>query len=421
MSYPFYVIVAKEASERPKMCASIPKKPYLPYVIERLNAVRTQKGGEVKYSGFDYLWFSSAIETIVSLHDSIPRYAKTRIVSKSLHEPTKSGKIDAEKLKYALKKYEDEYLNTSEGTFILKASISVSSGLPFKKLNLDKASFGFIPNEKLSSIPDHQLRNPPFHGTAPENYHDITVRINGKTDYEAGNIAIDRLDLIRGFWNLLLNKSYRMSFGSRQPINEITTGPFFTLHNTDGTLSDNGVWHDPNFTVSSKLRDLTHEMGYLKKQTLRFQRYFNSSPFQDIIRDAMLRYVRALDGINYEETIVQLWSILESLTLYGEGDDAGRHADVVRRAASIYQEQQLAAAIIDHIRVRRNEIVHRSRNFQDSEGLVYQSKSIVENLIFIYIGMFSKNFQNKAEIRTFLDLPREKKMLDLGKNFISQS
>ena len=75
----------------------------------------------------------------------------------------------------------------------------------------------------------------------------------------------------------------------------------------------------------------------------------------------------------------------------------------------MYADHDEAAAIIDHIRKRRKEIVHRSISFPDSEGLVYQSKSISENLIKKYIGLFQNHFLTKAEIRSFLDLPRKKR------------
>jgi hypothetical protein len=77
-----------------------------------------------------------------------------------------------------------------------------------------------------------------------------------------------------------------------------------------------------------------------------------------------------------------------------------------------------ASAVIDHLRLRRNDIVHKSSVFQDAESLVFQLKAIVEGLIRQYYGTFSREFSSKNEVITFLDMPCDAKMLRLEKRFI---
>ncbi|MCD4720516.1 MAG: hypothetical protein K8S13_11755 [Desulfobacula sp.] len=82
-----------------------------------------------------------------------------------------------------------------------------------------------------------------------ENYsYFVTAHIRSKTKHDAVNKMLDAIDLLRGIWNLYMNKEFTIRFGNgkKKPINQITLGALHTLHNKNGSLAADVFWYEPD-------------------------------------------------------------------------------------------------------------------------------------------------------------------------------
>lgn len=108
-----------------------------------------------------------------------------------------------------------------------------------------------------------------------------------------------------------------------------------------------------------------------------------------------------MDVIDYSNSIVNLWSILEYLTNTDKG-----YSQTISRASFLYGDYKIVQHFLEALRDTRNKIVHSSERDTREETLVYQLKDIVENLLSFYLFNPFK-FSNREELTNFLDLPKD--------------
>lgn len=82
-------------------------------------------------------------------------------------------------------------------------------------------------------------------GGLPSFYEPVSVLVSARTTNEAGALALDQLDLVRGIWNFRKNRGtwIRKSSGTRSPVNSIILGPIHTLHTPSGALATESWWY----------------------------------------------------------------------------------------------------------------------------------------------------------------------------------
>ena len=242
----------------------------------------------------------------------------------------------------------------------------------------------------------------------PREYLRFVVSTLGKSDSEAGWQALDTLDYYRALWNLRLNSQchWRMSGGVVDPVNKIVLGPLQTLFKADSTLIEDKWWHDRGYRGPQKVCDVTETWDALRKYEARARAKIRTSPYKSLLINGLLRYVRALDGRDYESIFLKLWSLLEHLTLSVRDDKKV----TARRAAFLWKDYEFHKEILQHLRDNRNSMVHLDQFGQRGEALVYQLKRYVEALLEFLIFSGSK-FKSTEEIKRFLDLDTDRKLL----------
>lgn len=104
-------------------------------------------------------------------------------------------------------------------------------------------------------------------------------------------------------------------------------------------------------------------------------------PYARIIDAALRRYARCLDGAKPDMVLVDLWGLLELLT----GTERMRYDDTVDRAAFLWPNRDFHKAVLEHLRLWRNRIVHSSESAYEMETLVFQLKRYVETLVWFHI------------------------------------
>lgn len=238
----------------------------------------------------------------------------------------------------------------------------------------------------------------------PKDYALVSISISARSKSEALNLAVRRLDFVRGAWNLQGNRHIleRYTHGPNQPVNGVMLGPIHTLHSTNGSSIHDRYWLDPRYQAPVKpLDDLakTLRMSDFARNLLA---KYKILPYKDVFSDALIRYVRALDARDHSVSIIELWAVLEKLT----GISNAAYGDLVRRAAFPWKDYKEARQALEYIRERRNMMVHSGVAHSQLETIMYQLKGFVEVLLLFHLK-HAGSLDSMGEAADLLDMSKD--------------
>ncbi len=259
----------------------------------------------------------------------------------------------------------------------------------------------------------------------PKDYAAVSVSVVARSTSEAAEKALNRLDFVRGVWNLWNNirRRIRVSAGKRSPVNSILLAPIHTLHHRDGTLATNAWWWEPQYQGPIKLYNEPKKNKSMFLYMVDFRRHLKKSNYAPDLIHAVVRYVRALDVRDWDNSFLRLWGVLEFLT----GTLFDSYKVTIRRASYIYSDREYAHEVLSHLRDFRNKSIHAGSESNDIEALMYQVKRYVEDLLIFHVGSKGR-FSSIADAAEFLDSPGDKGLIDrkirklrFAKKFISRA
>lgn len=365
----------------------------------------------------------TVIHSSLEFDNKIPEIEKRNIVWKGISATVGKGEI-TEKILGEICREENSYKNLKPQKFVLATSISVNSFSELNKIKLpDKTTIifnRFLPKKfnRRSIIESAKQGKVVSEDEIPNNFIYVRVNVVARTEVEAYHKAIDTLDLIRGIWNLYLNfrVGRRRSIGGQNLVNKIILGPIHTLHKSNGKLATEDFWYEPNFVKPSSSFPITNEYEKLKKYEKVIRSKIQKSNYGSEIEDSILKYTRALDEKNFNNSFLALWSLLENLTVSGSS-----HADVVSRTLFLYKDREFHKLILEHLRSYRNKTVHTGDSISEGmETLLYQLKGYVEMLLSFHLFNNLK-FKDISESSQFLSLNSDRAVLNEKIKWLSKA
>lgn len=395
------------------MCAKW-KKDYTPSLtLAKLDAdKRINAKGEVEYTGDSFEDCLEVLCSSVEFSSDLIEDTARGFIYQSVHAAAKENNLSPACVLHHISRKEEEYKANPTLRFLMAGCISIKSGSRLVPIRSSECVIKFgrdVPKAVLEQESHYrriflQAESREF----PRDYLRFVVSTLGKSDSEAGWQALDALDYCRALWNLRLNSRcyWRMSSGVVDPVNKIVLGPLQTLFRADSSLIEDKWWHDRGYRRPQKVYDVSATWEDLRKYETRVRSKIKISPCKDIIGNGLLRYVRALDGRDYESLFLKLWSLLEHLTQSVRDDKKV----TIRRAAFLWKDYKFHKEILQHLRDNRTGMVHLDQFGGRGEALVYQLKRYVEALLEFHIFSGSK-FKSTEEIKHFLDLDTDRELL----------
>ena len=383
-------------------------KDYNPQLISKRieESKRTDDVGKVSFSGFKHNELTILLYSTLIFPTSVPEIEARGIINQATFNVGQKMEVSAEALLTEINRLTGEYLERMPEPFVLASSISVEKSTQLPSLRMKGTSIlfpGQLPSryfeekEKLSRrVKDYLFGEP------PTNYRPLMARVSARSIYEAVDCALDAIDLARGIWNWFLNRSQatRMSIGPNQPINRLLLGPIHTLHQPLGKLAADGFWFERTYRAPARLMDLR---GNIEKAE-EFRRVvlgkLRRIGYQLQLRDAIVRYCRALDDRDWNVSFLRLWGVLELLT------HAANQATTVERAAFVFTDREYQMQVLRHLRSHRNRAVHAGISIEEMETPLYQLKYCVEALLEFHLGN-GQRFSSLEEAASFLSLPTD--------------
>jgi hypothetical protein len=235
-------------------------------------------------------------------------------------------------------------------------------------------------------------------------YAPTRVSVQARSHQEALETSLEVLDLLRGVWNVALNRTVeiRSSFGIRKPVNRLVLGPVHSLHNPDGYLVDQSPWIEDDYVGALGAYNLKPEWTYVQEYEHFVWQELLKVPYRRDLEASIRRYARALDRRDWNSSFVRLWGLLETLTA------THNHKKVTARVLPLVKDEHkdFHRQILKHLNGYRNRTVHAGHETVAAEILLYQLKFYAEKLLEFHLSALPA-FDSVNEATLFLDSATE--------------
>lgn len=402
------------------MCASW-KRGYNPDVVTTgLESIKSiSENGEVSFTGFEFDDYATVLLSSLDISSLLPDRYKRQIVHKGIYGIAKSNKLTVSALLKEISKLEQAYLREPLKKYLLVSDISFH--IPANRLTVvlggNHITFSRQLRGRIQRDVFLKMGRVFLDRELPKSYSCVQIVTSGRSPEEAGILALDTIDLLRGIWNFFLNRTRHLILhsGNRDPINKIMLGPLHSLHSPNGKRLPDPFWYDATYVSPVQPIDLTKNWDKIRRFEKLVRGRLSSSHSRLYQEEAFRRYTRALDENNHETSFLKLWSLLEYLT-----NTLNQSYDVtIRRGASLWADRAFHMEVLQHLRDHRNSAVHSDRRSAEITTLLYQLKRYVEALLTFHVS-HSYRFANLEEITRFFDLPTDKGVLNQQKRLIQK-
>lgn len=363
--------------------------------------------------GFINSDFSIVLGGCIEFNSEIPEFEQKRIITKVAFDSSIPRPIKAESLIEECAQHERDYLALPKQNFRLLTEISIYWTIDVPKIVIGDTTLVFKPKGDVGFSARSRLFQDSKSSLGfelPRNYMRLSAHISARTPFEAAERALNSIDLARASWNLSLNrgKSWRYSGGRPTPVNEIRLSPFHTIHDPKGNLAAQTYWYDPGYSRPANMFSDKPKFERLLSFSGNLRSRLTKLSYRSDIEGALIRYVRALDSADLNDTFLRLWSLLEYLT----DSTHDPYKVATRRAAFMFTNRVRSQLVLTHLTNHRNRFVHAGSDTDDIESLVFLLKRYVDELLLFHIRN-PFGFSSRNEAALFMDLPPNKKELQL--------
>lgn len=392
-------------------------------ILSKIDSIKTvSEDKKVSYSGFEYHDAMAVLINMVEFPRDYEGLDQNNIVARAVGNIAKDGTLDNKKVLDEINNLIKIEMATREHKFHLLTSLSLSPPYLLKDTLLEGVRIRIISNHypKKYSARDKLISN--YSNIedidkTPSNYAKTIVSLKEKTVKGAAIKALRVLDLQRSIWCLYGNSSMEMFGDQWQPINKIRLGNVHTVHEDSGMLANDhfNFLDEPNF-IPSKLFRPTNPDRFSKKCKMTMSKLVEIS-YCSTLKEALIRYVQALDERDPNVALIRLWSALEVLTVPSES----KYDLVTRRCAFLFTtEYDYHKQVLEHLREYRNSNVHAGTQGETAKSNCYQLQSYFRRLIQFHLANGGE-FSTLDEANSFLDLPQNKQLLENRKRLIEKA
>lgn len=373
-------------------------------VVDRLKAIRTLRDGKASFTGFEYHDYMAVFKSMLDLGEEVATLEAHRLITQGVHAAAKEPEFISQDILRHVKRLVRDYEKQSLRRYSLITTMNVQRNCNFPDHIINGTHIRYVKNLPKK----YQKARKEFETVAvgwnvprdPTFAYFVMGYVSARNPSEAVEKIFDSIDLIRGIWNLKLNKDAVLSSRNRKdPVNQITLGALHTLHESTGKQASKVFWYDPENVANKPQINVSRNSNSLTRYTKTVRRHLNGHLFRSDVELAVIKYVRALDSYDYNAVFIKLWSVLEFVT-----DTLKLNYDVtIRRASFCFDDTLYCKVVLEHLRQYRNRFIHTGSGDSDVEVQVYQLKRFVEQVILFHVANRFK-FTSLKDAAKFMDL-----------------
>lgn len=368
--------------------------------IERIKNLTDD--GRVSFEAFEYHNAFASLFSMIELPSKLDGLNLDSILSRSISMTATAGVLTKDALMENIQKICRTELATREEKYCFLTSISINPAhLTVKSIYIEDTHINFFAGEYPKKYASRNREIKASYRALDdehEKYCKVKIQLKAKTDQGATTKALKSLDILRAIMALFGNSGMELLGNKHAPINKIRLGQTHTLHAFSGKPAKSSVWFEPYFEVGKVYSPSKPEIfGNNVKWALS---KLNKCKYGRIIKDALLRYVRALDEREPNSALIRLWGALECIASPSDSNKDG----IPRRCAFLFEESEFHQQILEHLREHRNQSVHAGEESERAKTYCYQIQFYFRQLILFHLRR-SDDFQSLADANQFLDLP----------------
>ena len=398
------------------MCAIWKKEEYDPVILAKgLESLRKENEAEgiEGIEGIEkYESYTTVMHSSIEFLENIPEFEKRKIIFYSIKAAAKEGKITPSTLIRNISKKEEEFIHLPFKKYVLATSLSFRYFDLIKRRIFKEGRLTFsskLPNN-FDLKPIIERVNRQFANRLPRNYTKVRISVDARSEMEAVDKAFGVIDLLRGIWNLYLNRVCRIRIAAGNqppPVNKILFGPVHTLHRKDGSLvNKEQYWFSSEYVKPIEPKNIKMDWNNINNTEKIVRRRLKNHLYRNKIEMLLRRYSRSLDTWDLYTSFIHLWSLLEQLT----STEKEPYKKTIKRTLFLFENKDYHRQILKHLKNYRNELVHAGYQTEKIETLVYQLKIYVENLFFFHISN-RMGFSSVEEASEFLNLSTDIKTI----------
>jgi hypothetical protein len=368
----------------------------------RLQKARRSTTEPIAFSAFDLTELEAVLRGVVRFDREIPDADKGEVIGSAVQNAAQSPTITAEILVRALTTSEQMYLRRRPQLHVVVFPVSLPHNFGralrrWRRVRIILAP-SLPPAFDRSNVQDRTSR---FTAIDTRRHSYGRVSVHARTPAAAVQLGLEAADAVRGCWNFTLNRAAlsRHSWPNRKPVNKVRFGPVYTVHNRSGTLATSTVWFDQPHYQHDRIENLASRRPRLEQAERWMRRRLAAISYGRDLEGLLVRYVRALDTLDYELAFSKLWSVLEHLT----GTVGADYNTLIRRCAFLYSDRAYARQNLENLRGVRNGFIHHDRVPGAMEAYVFQLKRFVEDVLLFHLRQGGR-FQALGSAAEFLQL-----------------
>lgn len=378
-------------------------------VLDRINSVKIIKSdGGVSFSGFEFHEYMATLQSMVAFPACMDLSGQESIVSRAVFNVAKQKDLDEKSVLSEIINIRTSELAQCEHCYRVLTAISLKSPYPTTTIHLEGSKIRLLdspfPKKYVSRDQLIEERGSVSDST-PATYAKVIVNVKSKSKKGAIGTALRVLDIQRAVWCLLGNSKMEVWGDNWLPINRIRLGAVHTLHNVNGTNATDMFWYEPNFVTSRPFSP--SDIDQFQKNSQFFFSQLDKSSYSLIIKESLLRYVRALDEKDQNTALLKLWGALEVLTV----PNNGKCDLLVRRCSFLFKDREYHRQALEHLREYRNCSVHAGEQDERAKTNCFQLQYYYYRLVIFHLNN-AEQFESLEEANSFLDLSNNKDCLD---------
>lgn len=399
-------------------------------LLDRLRSIATvDTEGRVTFGGFEKFELDSVLFSMIDFHRNYSHSTSRAFYTAALNSWILNGDGGANQFMGELNKLTISYAQKPLQSYIAITSISIDSGFVVRRTKLAESTMECFPK----GLPKKYNNRSEFNGLwkesgapMPSHYCPVAIRFKSRSPTDGMEFALDELDYVRGLHALTLNSAYTANLGggpgSRLPINCIMLGGIHTLHHPSGKSASAGMyWYEAEYNEIKAVSIDDSKRVSARKYVEWLRRGIAQHKDGHVLKDSIIRYVRAFDGKDKNYTLQKTWAALESILASGD-----KNTDfVVRRCSYLYSERNYHRQVLEHLKSYRNRSVHSGKTLDNPNDHCYQIQQYFRQTINFHVAN-ATIFKDLREGNEFLDLPdsikeleRRRFLLDKATKFLS--
>lgn len=383
--------------------------------IDSMKNVSTDK--RVSYSGFEYHNAMAVLQNMVQFPKGLSDLNHESIVTIAVRNIAKDFNLEQKAVITEINRLIRIELATKEFKFHMLSSISVDNNFPFKRIQFEGCQIRIFntnfPNKYIGRnelLAKHKWKIDPL----PHQYSKMIVSVKAKSTKGAATKALRIIDIPRAIWCLFSNSGMEIWNDEWRPINKIRLGGTHTIHKDSGIISGDSYWYEPNFVEADVIK-LQKPIIFKNNCTWALKKLADLS-YSSTLKEAMVRYVRALDERDPNVALIKLWGALEALA----APSSANYDLVTRRCAFLFAEHNYHKQVLENLRDYRNSSVHAGDQSERAKTSCYQLQFYFHYLVLFHLH-HGNDFKSLDEANSFLDLPAQIKILEKRRQLIEKA